>query len=248
MLRHHERARTLLALAAAAVAAIPLDAIIIRHDRDDARYRELGAGFTAVGAIGRAGEGTLVGDRWVLTAAHVATNFRRSLGVTFASTTYAVSEVIAHPDWRDGGPHDIALVRLADPVPGIQPLTPFAGRDEAGRTVTFVGRGGTGDGRTGPQREDRIVRAATNVVDEADDHWLLFTFDEPPGGTDLEGISGPGDSGGPALLQVDGAWRVAGISVWGRHGRKGRGTYGAREGYTRVSRYVEWIARTMAGK
>ncbi|HSC27231.1 MAG TPA: trypsin-like serine protease [Vicinamibacterales bacterium] len=232
---------------AAWLAAPPkLDAIVIRHDRDDERYRALGNQFPAVGALGRAGEGTLIADRWVLTAAHVATGFRRSTGVTFEDRRFGVSDVIAHPDWARRGPHDLALVLLADAVEGIAPIPVYRGDDESGRIVTFVGRGGTGDGRTGPVREDRIKRAATNRIEEADDRWLLFTFDEPPGGTDLEGISGPGDSGGPALIDVNGSWHVAGVSVWGRQGRAGRGTYGAQEGYTRVSRHADWIARTIA--
>lgn len=227
------------------LASASLDAIVIRHDRDDARYRELARKYPAVCAIGRAGEGTLVAPQWVLSAAHVATGFRRALGVTCGSSVYDVADVIAHPEWKDGGPHDLALIRLARPVEGITPVGIYERGDEAGKLIVFVGRGGNGTGLTGPTTEDRVLRAATNQVDRVDEHWLLFTFDAPPGGTDLEGISGPGDSGGPALIEVDGRALVAGVSVWGRAGDKGRGTYGAQEGYTRVSRYSAWIRQTL---
>jgi hypothetical protein len=229
------------------VASASVEAIVMRHDRDDARYRELAKKYPAVCAIGRAGEGTLVAPQWVLSAAHVATGFRRTLGVTCGTVTYEVVDVIAHPQWKDGGPHDLALIRLARAVDGISPLQIYDRNDETGRPVVFVGRGGNGTGLTGPTTEDRILRAATNQVDGVDDHWLLFSFDAPPAGTDLEGISGPGDSGGPAIVEREGRALVAGVSVWGRAGDKGRGTYGAQEGYTRVSRYAGWIGQILKG-
>src|SRR5262249_54492546 len=91
-------------------------------------------------------------------------------------------------------------------------------------------------------------RGATNKIDAADKEWLYFTFDSPETATDLEGISGPGDSGGPALIQVNGKLYIAGVSVWGNPGKNGRGTYGAREGYTRVSSYYDWITGILSGK
>jgi hypothetical protein len=52
-------------------------------------------------------------------------------------------------------------------------------------------------------QEDRRLRAATNRVEKADGPFLQFRFDAPedPNVTDLEGISGPGDSGGPAYIE-----------------------------------------------
>ena len=37
-------------------------------------------------------------------------------------------------------------------------------------------------------------------------------------------------------------------SVYGKPGARGRGTYGAEEGYTRVSTHARWIMGQMAGK
>lgn len=245
--------RTRLTLVALVLLVVPAEAILIRHDKDDQAYRALAEQFAAVGKIGRAGAGTLVGPTWVATAAHVATGFRRQLGVTFGTRTYEVADVIAHLDWRDGGPHDIALIRLSRAVEGVTPIAIYAGNAESGMAVTFVGPGGTGTGLTGPRSEDGIMRAATNVIDRADEQWLYFDFDEPGTATDLEGISGPGDSGGPALVRAAAgtgaaAWQLAGVSVWGRAGAQGHGTYGAQEGYTRVSRYAAWLAGVMKDK
>lgn len=57
--------------------------------------------------------------------------------------------------------------------------------------------------------------------------------------TPLEGISGPGDSGGPALIETADGLRVAGLSVASSGRPKGR--YGALEFYSRVSPQVTWI-------
>jgi hypothetical protein len=222
-------------------------AIIIRHDRDDAKYLELGSHFPAVCSIGRAGEGALISPEWIVTAAHVAKG-SSSPTVDCNGVQYKIVAKFIFPDWQDMAPNDIGLIKLAKPVKEIDPLGIYDGKDETGKTVTFVGRGGTGTGLTGPTHEDRKRRGATSVVERADHEWLYFTFHDSSTATDLEGISGPGDSGGPALIEKEGKWYVAGISVWGQPGPKGRGTYGAKEGYTRVSSYLDWIHDTLQGK
>jgi len=146
------------------------------------------------------------------------------------------------------GPNDIGLIKLATPVKEIVPIPVYKDADEVGKQVIFVGRGGTGTGLTGPIHEDRQKRGATNTVESVEREWLHFTFHEPAAATDLEGISGPGDSGGPAFIQKSGKTYVAGLSVWGQPGKNGRGTYGAQEGYTRVSSYSGWIRDTLSGK
>jgi hypothetical protein len=229
------------------VASVSMSAIVVRHDVADERYRTLGEKFPAVSNFGRAGEGTLVGDMWVITAAHVAAGMRRDVQIRFADESYGVDRIVTHPEWKEMGAHDIALVKLSRSVTGVSPLPLYPGQDESGKQVVFVGHGGTGTGMTGPQRpEDGLKRGATNIVDSADADWLFFRFDAPPAATELEGISGPGDSGGPALIEIDGTHHVAGISVWGKPGPKGRGTYGATEGYTRVSRHAPWLRGVMA--
>lgn len=237
----------LIALALAYIFVSSAQAIIIRHDRDDSKYVALGARYPAVCFIGRDGEGTLIAPRWVLTAAHVVDHLPKDARrVRFDTVDYPIEKVILHPDWKPGEPEDVALLMLSRPVEAVSPVALYTDTDEAGKLVTFVGRGDTGTGLTGPKIMDKKKRAATNKVDSADNEWLYFTFDDPATATELEGISGPGDSGGPALIEKDGRLYTAGISVWGRPGKNGRGTYGAREGYTRVSSYTDWITSVMS--
>ena len=74
--------------------------------------------------------------------------------------------------------------------------------DYTGVTVVFVGAGDIGTGESGPAGADGQMRMARNTVAVADERFLLFKFDAPdsPSALDLEGISGPGDSGGPAYV------------------------------------------------
>ncbi len=257
------RFQTLLALWLATGLSVP---IVIRHDRPDARYLALGERYRNVlvelnlprradpARRGGNGLGVLIAPHWVLTAAHVAADLRQraargdTLRVTVAGRDYAIQAIAIHESWTDGGPSDIALVRLATDVPSPRVASPWTARDEVGRVVTVVGSGDTGTGLTGPARADGRLRGATNRVEDAGADVLRWTFDDPssPGTTDLEGISGPGDSGGPALLEVEGRLWVLGVSVAQDGMGRGRGRYGVVEYYTRVSSYADWIRQKLA--
>lgn len=241
------------ALALGVVAAGSAQAVIIRHDRDDARYVELAKGLSGICHLNLRhkdaapdGEGVLVAPDWVLTAAHVAEEIRP--GHVLSVIGDGVREYVEadtafiHPDW-DGGAHDIALVRLRTPVETVAPVPLYRGRDEAGRVLLIGGAGDFGTGKTGPKKNDGRLRAATNRIDEASDNWLEFRFDPPDEATDLEGVSGPGDSGGPGFLEVDGVRYVAGVSSGQSTRDTGghEGLYGVREFYTRVSSHLDWL-------
>src|SRR6185436_3755120 len=74
-----------------------------------------------------------------------------------------------------------------------------------------------------------------------------YRFDSGVGALPLEGVSGDGDSGGPVLIEVDGTWRLAGLTSWkfleGEFDlasfRPGR--YGQVSKNVRISHYAEWI-------
>jgi hypothetical protein len=165
--------------------------------------------------------------------------------VVIGADSYAIDRVAVHPAWRELGPHDIGLIRLARAVRGVSPMVLYRGASERGTIATIVGHGGTGRGNSRERTEDGRARAATSRVDSVSAAWLYFSFDAPPSGTDLEGAPGPGDSGGPAIITAEGAAAVAGISSAGYDGRDGPGSYGAIDVFTRVSTHVTWIDSVM---
>lgn len=252
--------RSTLLIMCAGVASSPIEAIVVRHDADDAAFIELAQRFPAVanvrcadGSCGLGAESTLIDPRWLVTAAHVAAELRPGDTAEIGGTTYPIERIALHPDWHSTTDIrvDIALVRLAQPVTGVAPVPLYSGSDEVGMPVVFVGRGGTGTGLTGPVTEDLKLRAATNSVESVVDGSLLrFRFDAPgdPDVTELEGISGPGDSGGPAFVERDGRVLLIGVGV-GQNARPAdgkRGHYKVLEIYTRVSAFVGWMEATLA--
>ncbi len=221
--------------------------IVIRDDRPDSLYLALGAQFPAVAQIGYAGDGTLIADRWVLTAGHIAAGIDVVRArVHIGGRTYNIRRAIAHPRWRELGPHDLGLLELSEPVIGVTPLPLYEGRDEEGQLATLVGHGDTRTGLGGPWSSDGRARGAVSRVVGIDDGRLVFRFDAPPNGEELSGAPGRGDSGGPALLRRGPRVYVAGVSSAGFDGANGPGTYGAVDHFTRVSDYLVWIRGIIA--
>src|SRR5690606_7852173 len=97
------------------------------------------------------------------------------------------------------------------------------------------------NGRDGLVVDDGKNRGATNTVSETTSYNLVFLFDGPDTATRLEGISGPGDRGGPAFLDIDGVLYVIGVSSHQRRNGFKEGHYGVNEYYARVSTHYSWI-------
>lgn len=243
-----------LCVAAAATAVLllwsaPGVSIIRRHDRDDARYIELGAKFPVVTSVHPGAAGTLIAPQWILTAGHVGDGLGRRSALRpmmFTGKEYELERIYVHPCLEWGSPvHDLALLKLRRPVEGVTPVPIYRGADEAGRLATLVGRGFAGTGAAGavPQEQwDKQWRAGTNRIDRADGFVVEMAFDAPPGGTELEGLGGPGDSGGPVFVEADGQLYLAAISSTLSHKGGGpSGVYGDRERDARVSADAEWI-------
>lgn len=235
----------------AASVALLFCSMIIRHDVEDARYLALGRRFPGLVHFPM-GEGSLIATQWVLTAGHLGQDLKRDIAegyspkATVAGQELAIEQVFVHPAFVPIE-NDIALVKLKEQVKDIVPARlPSSDLNEVDKEVLLVGMGDVGNGLTGPQKWDKQTRGATNKVDAVDEHWIHFRFDAPgdPRVTELEGISGPGDSGGPALLQDGDEFVIVGISS-NQTGDKGRGRYGQVEHYTRVGRYLDWIRATM---
>ncbi|MEO5821070.1 MAG: trypsin-like serine protease [Vicinamibacteraceae bacterium] len=229
--------------------ATALQAVVIRHDKPDADALALGSRFAAAGRVVPDGGCTLIAPSWAVTAAHVAARLRPGSRVEFEGTPSVVKRVMAHPDASGpaGAPPDVdlALIEFTAPVAGVQPIQLYKGRDELGRPVFIVGYGDYGVAGAPFQRTDGKRRAVTNEIDDVGPKRVFMAFDAPPSGSALEGVGAPGDSGGPAFVEVNGRLLLVGVSSASMNGKPG--TYGVVDVYTRISSYVDWIEKTIAG-
>ena len=250
---------------AALMSAASAQAIIMRHDRPDSRYRDLGEtyrpyivqlGLPGPDGVKRlyGGMGTLVAPRWVLTAGHTADRFApgsahpvdlSSHEVWIMGRGYRLKAVHLHPRYVRGEvDYDIALLELETEPSSALIACLYDGADERDQEVTNVGAGVPGDGLSGVGTPDGALRGATALIDKVEDHILVWRFRLPADAraTDLHGISGPGDSGGPAFIRRGDEVCVAGVSGSQRRpGGRPAGTYGVEEVYARVSSHRDWI-------
>jgi len=255
-------------LAACAVATIPftsLSAIIIRHDTPDEHYLADESGFPAIGSMFRTDNGfrdcvvTLIAPQWLITAKHCTMD--PGLDQAIASGDYSVhlgvrkmaqvDRIMRMPDVGDDPLlTDVALLHLAEPVTNVAPLALYSGGDDKGRIVFFPGWGDRGTGTDGIHAEpDGKFRVAENRIEAVSGNHIVFRFDDPRSDLEqalaLEGVSGPGDSGGPALISTPSGLQVAGISSFQRNFGQREGTYNVDEYYIRISSVRQWIDKTI---
>lgn len=243
-------------------------AIVIRHDTGYSRYVASESMFPSVFWLEQRSTrkicvATLIDAQWALTAAHCVeeTDLRAHITrageyvVKIAGLMSGIDKVVMHPNYafRYESEHaneevDLALLHLSQPLAMPVPMPLYRSHDEMDRVATLLGWGYFGVGTTGIQNDDGRFRMAKNRVSEAHGR-LRFDFDDPrvlnSHAVDLEGLPGLGDSGGPALLQTDDGWQLAGVAI-GEIAAQGapagvQGLYGAVGIYERVSGHLEWI-------
>ena len=194
-----------------------VQAIVIRHDVEDKKYLELGEEYKESVAYIAGCAATLIDKSWLLTAAHCVEGEEDDIFTArHVDTKYRVERIFIHPKFKriNNGVYDAALVQLKDPIEAGKPALLNQRKNEVGQQVIFVGRGTFGNGRDGLIRDDNKQRGATNTVSSANEHVIGFTFDKPDIATEYEGISGMGDSGGPAFVTVDNNPIIIGISSY----------------------------------
>ena len=197
--------------------------------------------------------GSLIADRWVLTAAHcqvrageLVITGRHDL-TSSGGAVVEVEKVLNHADYdADTNNNDLALVKLAQ-ASKLSNVALFAGGKALEGDSVVVGWGRLQEGgATSPLLQQVVVPFVTKSKCEAGyapdgisitDNMLCAGL--AAGGKD----SCQGDSGGPLLVKGgDGGWQQAGIVSFGI-GCARPNRYGV---YTKVSNYVPWIKACMA--
>lgn len=255
-------------------ASLPVRAIIIRHDSASARYVVNESDYPAVfylemQASRKVCVATLIDSRWAITAAHclhetslaAALQGSERFTVLVAGQPQTIAETVVHPNFGSGNfdPQasnevDLALLKFEQPLDFPRPIPLYALNQELSQIVTLLGWGFYGLGSTGRQYDDGRFRRAENRITEASDR-LAIVFDDPrvvgAAALPLEGMPGLGDSGGPALLLVDGTARLAGVLVGevmdSGFDEETQGRYESTAVYERISQHRDWINSVISG-
>ena len=231
-------------------ASFSSQAVLTRHDVDLTEYKLDSSDYQSA-IHSENSSASLIAKQWVLTAAH---SFDESEGhsaeqfgqLTIMGQQYSIEKVHIHPGYLLDDQtikNDIALLKLVEEVHIITPTPPYEKSDEVGKIMKLAGYGHLGNGVDGVT--DTCfpcgLHGADNLVFDATDDLLGTKFDNPNANESLplEGVSAPGDSGGPLYIETEDGRFVAGVSSHG-------GTqYGELEGFTRVSTHLDWIKETM---
>jgi len=190
-------------------------------------------------ASGGFGSGTLIGSRFVLTAAHVTEGLGPTQGrFTVNGQTYSTVRIHNHPQYSSNvfgtdQAHDIAIMELDRDVVGVTPSQIFRATPTVGQVLTLVGFGGGGTGTTGHNGDFGIKRVGTTPVDQVTSTLIHWNFDN-----NTEANTAPGDSGGPAYVTINGQLYVAGVTSGGDQANAGIGDHSFD---TRVDAYASWI-------
>lgn len=266
-------------LAHALMAGMPPDSPAARVDTGGARSPFAGVGSLTVTRAG--GEGvftaTAIDARHVVTAAHVVGGaapaqiaFNLSAGAP-APRRIPAEAVAVHPGFRgvrgDIAFDDLAVVRLAEPLPDEVPIYPLHRLPLApGAVLVLAGFGASGSGDAGAtvKADAAVRRVGVNAADEflpgPAGRYAAYLFDFDGPGEDTNRLGGPGlgnhrettvaggDSGSPAFVRVGGRLRLAGVNTFQVNPRDGPRAprFGSLGGGMLISAYADWIERVIA--
>jgi len=244
------------------VFAVRLEAIVTRHDVSKEQYiAKLHPDYLI--NMPDDGHGVLIDAHWIVTVGHLIFDDYRGMTLKVGKHHYEIERVILHPNYSKppkgifsghSAPsqeylkanHDVALIKLTEPVIDVVPIKLYPYRDELGKVITLLGKGNTGNGLTGQKLNTKgTLRQAQNVISTVQEQWLIYNFDEGENALLLEGIQGDGDSGGPVIIEYDGVEYLAGLASWdvyeGNIEDFQGGLYGMSAAVVRMSYYSAWI-------
>nr|XP_028601523.1 transmembrane protease serine 6 [Podarcis muralis] len=203
--------------------------------------------------------GTLIADRWVITAAHCFLDDRQASPTVWTvylgkqllnasspnEVSFKVIRILQHPYYEeDSHDYDVALLQLDHPViysAFIQPICLPASSHlfEAGLLCWITGWGATKEGGPSSKILQRVSvpLVQQDMCNEAY-HYQVTSKMLCAGYHDGKKDSCQGDSGGPlACQEPSGRWFLAGLVSWGM-GCARPNYYGV---YTRITSVMEWI-------
>lgn len=200
--------------------------------------------------------GSIIAQRWVLTAAHCiepgtkSANVKAKAGATnyiTAGTWTQIERVVVHERYNPKTyENDLALLKLTSPPSGrVIPLADATITVAAGQPLEVTGWGATSEGG---DAERNLLQATVPYVDnavcnepEAYNGSIgagMMCAGHRDGGVD----ACQGDSGGPLVWKTEDGPLLVGVVSFGE-GCARKLKYGV---YTRVSKYRDWITKVIA--